>query len=170
MTRGVRWIPGALIAVPLMSVAVIAVILRPSAVPPAEVAAIAYVEQNGFCTGGQSLPAFSALFARATGQPAVVRPRTVGFPRNRLDDDMVEHLMSIRDLGAVMLFPPDIAGRGYDTDATSVSTLDAFSDIEVAASSESLTRLQQQHPGLLILVANRPSDGVAPEAVPASSL
>lgn len=57
-----------------------------------------------------------------------------------------------------MLFPDDPDGRGCDTLATAVSTIDNFSDLHLVASPAALARLEQQYPNLIILVADRPEN------------
>ncbi|MEP3478455.1 MAG: hypothetical protein ABJZ55_04350 [Fuerstiella sp.] len=158
MTTYTRWAFFAFIALLLIAATAS---LRLAANPSAEAAAILHVELNGFCTGGDSLSAISSVADQITGAPVTVRPKTVGFPRDRMDDEMVGRLLSIHGLGAIMLFPPDTDNRGYDTLATSISTLDTLRDLDLPASAKSLTKLEQQHPKLIFLAADRPGTNVA---------
>ena len=150
-----RWTSLITITSAAIAIAVVRTGARPA--PPQETAAINYVKVNGFHSTGKPAATLTSVYAHLFGTTQAIHPNTVGFPRDRMNDEMAKRLLCIRNLGAIMLFPPDLDGRGYDRRATLYSTVQSLSDVELAVSPECIAKLELQFPDLVVIVADPPA-------------
>lgn len=130
-------------------------------VPAAETSALQYVRLNGYVSHRSYstrsfLPSLSSLFF----DPSVYieSAPTVGIPRDRMNNAMAHQLLGIRQLDAVILYPPDPDGSGYDSNARSFSVISSFRDVDdLELSEESIAAMERQFPELVIYRAERAS-------------
>jgi len=81
-----------------------------------------------------------------------------GFPRDRMTDAMATHLLNIRDLDALTLYPPDLAGAGCNSKATVFSKAQSLRGLDLPISETSIRMLESRFPNLTIHLADLPPE------------
>lgn len=127
----------------------------------AESDALDFVRLNGYTNEGYDHNLISSVVERIRPPSnripiGVVRLTGVAFPSNRMSDTMAAHLLNIRNLYHITLFPPDPNGSGLDFNANAIARVNSLRDLDLPLGTDSIARIEERFPGLIIQVATRP--------------
>lgn len=134
----------------------------------AEQDALDFVRLNGFTNEGYRHTLVSSLLtivlppsnARPSGVQKLVG---VAFPRDRMNDVMAHHLVNIRHLQNITLYPADPSYSGPDFAATATTQHKSLRDLDLPLSEGSIVSLEEHFPDLRIVIAERPAVDAASE-------
>lgn len=113
---------------------------------------------GGYVSNGYTSSRLGSLFAPFGGAAIGRTPqRSVAFPIDRMTDDVAKSLVDIRDLYAIILYPPDPDGSGVDFAATTMRNCASLRELDLPLSEKGIAILQERCPDLIIQVASRPA-------------
>ena len=126
----------------------------------AEDVALDFVRMSGYTSEGYASSPWRGLLGplSATTSLGTTPLRTAAFPANRMTDAMANHLVNIRDLDSIVLYPPDVDGRGVDFAATTFTPAQSLGDLDLPLSERGLVIIEERLPNLRIQVASRPRE------------
>jgi hypothetical protein len=131
---------------------------------PAERDAREFISLHAFTQESYTHSLASELILISGLQPSGRKPllsrRRVGFgfSRDRMTDAMATHLLNIRELDAITLYPPDWAGVGCDFNATVFTKVQSLRGSDIPACETSIRMLESRFPNLIIHLADLPSE------------
>jgi len=123
--------------------------------------AMDFVRLNGYTSQGYAHNSLSVSIERALPPsneiPYLVDPLVgVAFPRNRMTEKMAKHLLNIRNLDSIELYPADLDGSGFDGAATTIKAVSSLGDLDLPLSIASIQRLEERFPNLRVYTAEVP--------------
>lgn len=135
----------------------------------AEQDALDFVRINGFTSEGYRHNLLSGLLAylqsgRSAQRPLGTQPVvSAAITRDRMTGNMAEHLVNIRNLEVIILYPSDPNGSGIDFEASSFTAVPSLRDLDLPLSEQDIVSIEDRFPTLTIHVADRPAPASAGE-------
>ncbi|MEK6262072.1 MAG: hypothetical protein AABP62_26030 [Planctomycetota bacterium] len=128
----------------------------------AEQEAREFVLLNGYTNEGYThtlVSEIASLAFRTTGsKPIGVQSLTgVGIPTDCMTDTMAKHLLNIRNLDNITLYPRNPDGSGVDFKATAMTRVNSLRDLAPPLSMNSITMLERKFPNVRVEIARRPA-------------
>ncbi len=132
----------------------------------AERDALEFVRMHGFTSEGYTASLLTNLVVHLSPPPSQTRVGTtplvtVSFPADRMTDTMAAHLVNIRRLHRIVLYPPDPGHRGVDFSATKSTLHTSLADLDLPLSADSASMIERKFPHLKIQVLSRPKQSSA---------
>ncbi|MGC1275792.1 MAG: hypothetical protein WBC44_18960 [Planctomycetaceae bacterium] len=142
-----------------------------AAAAAAERDAFEYVRIHGFTSEGYTASLLTNLVVHFSPPPSQTRIGTtplvtVSFPADRMTDSMAAHLVNIRRLHRIVLYPPDPGYQGVDFGATKSTLRTSLANPNLPLSADSVSVIERKFPKLEIQVLSRPKPNSTPAVSP----